>query len=165
MEPFLRVARLRTYKEDAMKRSLAVIIALLLSGCAMQLQTAAPEKDARAKSLAAPQDKALVYFVRPGIVGKPFAYDVICDNVKIGGTCGGYFAYAFLTAGKHVCTTRADNTATLELDLSPGKTYYVEQPVSPGLIKGFIDLKLLDAAEGKQKLSECTLSADNAATP
>jgi len=147
-----------------MKKTLVIIIALLLSGCAMQLQTATPEKDALAKALVAPPDKALVFFVRPGFIGKPFAYDVLCDNVKVGGTCGGFFIYSLMSAGKHICTTKADNTATLELIVEAGKTYYVEQPVSPGLLKGVIDLQLLEPTEGKKKLSECTLSADNAAT-
>ncbi len=63
--------------------------------------------------------------------------------------------------GKHHIETSRDNTSELDITLKSGQTYYIEQKMYPGIMKGIIKLEVLKAEEGRKKLSECSLSSDN----
>ena len=81
-----------------------------------------------------------------------------------GSVGGGYYIFTIADPGKHIITTSADNHTELEVTVDAGKTYYVEQTIYPGFLKGLIKLSLLDPMEGRKKLEECTLSEDNIAS-
>lgn len=148
-----------------MKRILLTAVILsLFTGCVqMQVNPAADDADAKAKSLAAPKGKALVYIIRPTMLGKPFAHEITMDGKKIGSTCGYYYIYAFASPGKHKFTAKGDNTGELDLSTDSGKTYYVQQKVYPLVWKGGVSLAVVNEAEGKKFLSECRLSGDTLA--
>ena len=132
----------------------------LLAGCvSMDFKPASDSLDKRAKALKPAKGKALVYVVRPGFIGKPFGRDVFVDGKVIGSNCGGYFVYFMTRPGVSTIKTKGDNTAELKIKVSSGKTYYVEQTVSPGLLKGVMGLKILDDKDGRKKLLECKLSS------
>ena len=147
-----------------MKRLVFVLIlAVVMSGCATEVKTASPNADRRAKALKAPKGMALVYFVRPTSMGKPFSTPIICDGKRLGSVCGWYFIYAYLKPGKHHFVSKRDNTTYLDATFAAGKTYFIEVSMYTGLAKGFVGLGLIDSKTGREKLQECTLSADNAA--
>jgi len=129
----------------------------------MQVNTASPEMDAKAKALVPPKGKSLVYIVRPTFLGKPFSHDITCDKVRIGSTCGGYYIFTVINPGKHIFTSKCDNTSEFELMTDAGKTYYLEESVYPGVLKGIVKLSEADQTAGKKKLGECKLSGDNTA--
>ncbi len=149
-----------------MKRNLTsffgIAIIILLTGCSA-VQKATTEADAQAKTLAAPGDKALVYIVRPNPLGLAIRFNVNCDDTYIGATGGQRFIYTYQSPGKHTFSSKAENTATLEVELAAGQTYYIEQIPKMGLIMARNQLALLDEATGKDKLGSCTLSAENVA--
>ncbi len=149
-----------------MKRNIyflyTLVLFLLLTGCSA-VQKASIEADAQAKTLAAPADKALVYIVRPNPLGLAIRFNVNCDDIYIGATGGQRFIYTYQSPGKHVFTSKAENTATLEIELAAGQVYYIEQIPKMGIIMARNQLALLDEATGKDKLGSCTLSAENVA--
>jgi hypothetical protein len=112
-------------------------------------------------SLTPPAGKALVYIIRDSYLGKPFAYKVTIDDVKIGSTYGGTYIYAFIKPGKHEINSKSDVKSKLEITVDAGKTYYVRQKVFSALAIGAAKLELLDNSEGEDKLSKCKISKDN----
>ena len=67
-----------------------------------------------------------------------------------GSVGGGYYIFTIADPGKHIITTSADNHTELEVTVDAGKTYYVEQTIYPGFLKGLIKLSLLDPMEGRK---------------
>ncbi len=126
----------------------------------MDFKPASDSLDKKARALKPARGKALVYVVRPGFIGKPFGRDIIVDGKKVGSNCGGYFIYFMTGGGSHTIKTTGDNTAELKISVSSGKTYFIEQTVSPGLLKGIMGLKILSSKEGREKLAECQLSSE-----
>jgi len=140
---------------------LAAIILSFLTGCVqMQVNTAPDNADAKAKALTPVKGKALIYIIRPTMLGKPFAHEITMDGKKIGSTCGYYYIYTFASPGKHKLTATGDYTGELDLTVEAGKTYYIEHKVFPALWKGGASLALINGTDGKKKLGECKLSAD-----
>jgi hypothetical protein len=139
-----------------------ITLVFLLAGCSA-VQKATVEADAQAKTLSAPTGKALVYIVRPSPFGLAIRFNVLCDGTQIGATGGQRFIYTYQNAGRHEITSKGENTAKLEINLSAGEIYYIEQIPQMGLIKARNKLVLLDEASGKDKLGACTLSSENVA--
>lgn len=150
-------------RRPAMKKFLiTAVILLLFTGCVqMQVNTAADDADAKAKSMNPPKGKALVYFIRDTYIGKPFAHEITKDGTKIGSTCGYYYIYTIVSPGKHKFISKGDFDGTLELSAEAGKTYYVQQKILPGVWTGGTSLELLKDSDGKTRLAQCKLSADN----
>jgi hypothetical protein len=140
-----------------------VISALILAGCATEVKTASSSADQRAKALKPPKGMALVYFVRDTTVGKPFATPVWCDGKRLGSTCGWYYVYAYINPGKHRIKSERDNTTEIDVAFSADKTYFIEMRIFSGFAKGTVKLEQIDSKSGREKLQQCTLSADNAA--
>jgi hypothetical protein len=140
-----------------------IISALILAGYATEVKTASPNADQRAKALKPPKGIALVYFVRPTSLGKPFSTPVICDGKHLGSTCGWYFVYAYLNPGKHRIKSQRDNTTEIDVNFIANNTYFIEMSMYPGVAKGMVKLAQIDLKTGRARLQECTLSADNTA--
>jgi hypothetical protein len=139
---------------------IAIVFVILMTGCSA-VQKATAEADAHAKTLSTLSDKALVYIVRPSPFGLAIRFNVMCDGTYIGATGGQRFIYTYQTPGMHEFTSKAENTAKLSIDLAAGQVYYIEQIPKLGIIMARNSLNLLDEATGKEKLSACTLSAEN----
>ena len=63
----------------------------------------------------------------------------------------------------HLFLSKAENKSTLELEVEAGKIYYIEQIPTMGFLYARNRLRLLDDVAGQEKLSACTLSAENEA--
>jgi len=148
-----------------MKKSYLIFLSFfltmgLLSACvSMDHKPASSKLDLRAKNLKPSRGRALVYIVRPGFIGKPFARDIFVDGKKVGSNCGGQYIYFISKPGTRTLKTKGDNTAELKIKFKSGKIYFIEQTVSPGLMKGIMGFKQLSQSEGKKKLNECQLSS------
>jgi hypothetical protein len=140
-----------------------IISALILAGCATEVKTASSSADQRAKALKPPKGMALVYFVRDTTVGKPFATPVWCDGKRLGSTCGWYYIYAFISPGKHRIKSERDNTTEIDVAFAADKTYFIEMRIFSGFAKGTVKLEQIDSKSGREKLQQCSLSADNTA--
>jgi hypothetical protein len=140
----------------------ALVFLILFGGCSA-VQKATIEADAQAKTITVPADKALVYIVRPSPFGLAIRFNVNCDGSYVGATGGQRFIYTYQNPGVHEFTSKSENTAKLSVDLAAGQIYYIEQIPQMGIIMARNKLNLLDEVTGKEKLSACTLSAENVA--
>lgn len=139
---------------------LPIFVFVVLAGCAsMNSVSEMPaEMDARVKSLQAPAGKALVYIIRPSILGKPFGSQITANEAFIGTTQGGIYIYSILEPGEYKFkVTGHDKDAEFSAKFEAGQTYYIYQSMYPGMIRGFTSLEVVDAAKGRAALNECKL--------
>ncbi len=139
-----------------------IALLVLITGCSA-VQKATMEADAEAKTLSTPDSTALVYVVRPNFLGTAIRFKVYCDGKYIGTTGGQRFIYTYQKPGNHIFLSKAENSSELSIELNAGNVYYIEQIPQMGIIMARNKLQLLDELSGKEKLNECTLSAENEA--
>ncbi len=140
---------------------LAVVAALLvasppvLAGDMVQVQ---PTK------MGEPKDgKALVYFVRPQMMGKAIKFWAFADEKPLGATKGRQFTFAYVSPGKHMFWTKAENISTLTLNVEGGKTYYLQQKSKMGGMKARVKLLEITEADAQATFKKCkyaTLTAE-----
>jgi hypothetical protein len=135
-------------------------VCTILFSCAGSMPKADMALDQKAKAMAVPEDKALVYVIRPTTYGFAVGMDVFCDNKKVGTTTGQRYLYMLLNPGRHQFMSKAENKSEQILNLKAGMTYYLEQQVKMGFLKARNNLVLLSAAEGREKLEKCNLIKD-----
>jgi hypothetical protein len=136
------------------------LVLALAPGCATMnnVSKMPPDVDAKAKRLTAPEDQALVYVVRPTMLGYPFGGTVTANGEFIGTTQGGIYIYALLPPGDYKFrVTGHDNDTDVAVKLEAGKVYYIYQSLYTGLFKGVTSLKVVSAEEGREALGQCAL--------
>ncbi|MBN9358420.1 DUF2846 domain-containing protein [Herbaspirillum huttiense] len=134
--------------------SLALVSAL--SGCAVPM--ADPAKDAQLKEFKIDKDKSAVYIYRNETMGAAVRMDVAVDGAPLGRTAAHTYLYKELTPGKHVITSTAENTETLEIDAKPGVLTYIWQEVKMGILMARNKLHLVDEEEGQAGVKESKLA-------
>lgn len=112
--------------------------------------------------LSPPENKSLVYILRPSAKGFAVDLGVEMDGKVVGRNSGRQFIYTYAEPGKHIFLGLGENMFELPIVLQAGKTYYIEQKIKAGLWRPRTKLIRLDDSSGKQKLLKCRLSADNA---
>jgi hypothetical protein len=137
------------------------LTASLLSSCSTAKLSA--EELQRTKNLSPAEGKALVYILRPSMVGSLIKFDVSCDGISLGSTTGKRFIYANLEPGVRKLLGEAENKEEIFLEVEAGKTYYLEQQAKMGLLMARTGWNKLTDSEGKKKLGKCKLSGDCAA--
>jgi hypothetical protein len=142
-----------------MKRfSFVLIAALVLAGCA-SVPMGDPKRDAELKSFAVSQDKAGIYIYRNESMGAAVKMDVSVDGQAIGQTAAKTYFYKEVAPGKHVVSSTAENTDTLEVDAKPGTLTFIWQEVKMGLLYARNKLHLVSEEEGKKGVQESSLAA------
>jgi hypothetical protein len=137
---------------------------LLLTTSHAVCQQVRDQKDSVAKQLNPIEGKAIVYIIRPAILGLIIKMDVECNSSFIGSTLPGEYIYTILEPGMHHFESKAENRAKLEINLEGGKIYYLKQQVSPGVLTFRSKLKLMTEKKGKDELSLCRISKRNVFT-
>ena len=144
-----------------MKTALTVSVTLLcLAGCA-SVKMGDAGKDAAAKTFVAPKDGAGIYIYRNETMGAAVKMDVALDGSPIGQTAAKTYFYREVRPGKHVVTSVAENSESLEIDAEPGVLYYVWQEVKMGILRARNKLQLVDENVGKQGVLESKLAESN----
>lgn len=134
------------------------VLSLGVSGCSTSKISSGGLQNLKDQS--PPEDKALVYIVRPSIYGTAVKFNVFCNNNNIGSTTGRRFIYAFVDPGLHKFLVKAENKTELFLEVSPGKTYFLEQQPKTGLLRARCELVRVDESAGRKKLQVCKLSGN-----
>ena len=107
---------------------------------------------------AQPADKALIYVLRPSMMGNKIQSKLAVDGDWKGVNRGNnYFSFT-LDPGEHLFCSLAENHSVLKLDVAAGKTYYLQQHVRMGVMKARNKLELMNEEEGKAKLADAHLS-------
>lgn len=128
-----------------------------LAGCAT-VPMGSAEQDATLKKFTPPADKAGLYIYRNESMGSAVTMHVLLDNTPIGDTAAKTYLYKEIAPGKHVITSLAENTDTLEIDAKAGTAIYVWQEVKMGAFSARTKLHLVDEATGQKGVSESKLA-------
>ena len=138
---------------------LFTICSLLLTDCASTSKSSA-ENDAAAKTFATSETKGIVYLYRPG---RAFAGS-IQTPIKINGLDAGgagpgtYFKWE-LQPGKYtVSSATQGSSAVVELDVEPGKLYFLMQDYKFDVVMGAkVTIENTDAGKGKKAVEKSKL--------
>jgi len=103
-------------------------------------------------------DKALVYVLRPTMMGHRFQSKLAVDGGWKGVNRGNNYFYFALQPGAHYFCSSTDNYSVLQLEVEAGKTYYLQQHVRMGKKELNCKLTALTEEEGKAKLAHAHLS-------
>lgn len=101
-----------------------------------------------------PADKALVYVLRPTMMGNKIQTKLAVDGQWVGVNRGHNYFFLTLEPGEHYFCSKAENKSVLALKVEAGKTYFVEQKVKIGFMKARNKLAVLPDEEGKKKLAK-----------
>ena len=144
-----------------MTARLATIVLLLLSlaGCA-SVPMGDAKKDAELKTFTPKPGVAGLYIYRHESFGAAVRMDVEVDGKPIGQTAANTYFYREVPPGRHVITSKAENTDTLEIDTVAGKLYYIWQEVKMGFMFARTKLSLVGEDEGRKGVLESQLAAD-----
>lgn len=134
-----------------------ILVVLLVAGCA-SVPMGDEARDNQLKTFVAPKDRAGVYVYRNESIGAAVKMDVEIDGQPIGQTAKRTYLYAEVPPGKHMVTSKAENTETLELDAKPGMLYYIWQEVKMGILFARNKLHLVPEAQGKAGVAETSLA-------
>ncbi|WP_313060498.1 DUF2846 domain-containing protein [Pseudomonas rhodesiae] len=110
---------------------------------------------------AAVADKGLVYVVRPSNVGMLVRFNVFLDDKEadseMGYNRGNQYIYFFVTPGKHVISSKAENWADMTVDVKAGEVVYLKQEVEMGFAVARNSLKVLNDLEGRYLVKDASL--------
>ncbi len=107
-----------------------------------------------AKMAEAKDGHAIIYVVRPAMVGKAIKFWAFCDDMPLGVTKGKTYTFGHVPAGKYVCWSKAENVSALDMEVEAGKTYYLWQKARMGGMKARVKLTEATEAEGQAALKK-----------
>ena len=102
----------------------------------------------------APPDKALIYVVRPTMMGNKIQTKLSVDQKWVGVNRGDNYFFFTLDPGEHYFCSTAENHSVLALKVEAGKTYYLQQKVRMGFMKASNRLAVISEEEGEVALSK-----------
>jgi hypothetical protein len=105
-----------------------------------------------------PADKALIYVLRPAMMGNKVQTKLAVDGDWKGVNRGNNYFYFTLDPGEHYFCSEAENHSLLTLKVEAGKTYYLQQHVEMGVLKARNKVESMTEEEGKAKLEKAHLS-------
>ncbi len=104
--------------------------------------------------------KALVYVVRPSMVGTLVRFNVFVDGQnpenEFGWTRGKEYIHFYLKPGKHQIHSKAENWSSIEVDLKPNSITYIKQNAEMGIIMAQNNIHVIPDYEGKYHLISTT---------
>lgn len=107
---------------------------------------------------AQPADKALIYVLRPSMLGNKIQSKLAVDGNWKGVNRGNNYFFFMLDPGEHFFCSVAENHSLLTLKLEAGKTYYIQQHIEMGLMKARNELGSMNEEEGQNKLAKAHLA-------
>lgn len=105
-----------------------------------------------------PVDKALIYVLRPSMIGMAIQSKLAVDGDWKGVNRGNNYFYFALDPGEHFFCSVAENRSVLKLNVEAGKTYYLQQHISLGVAKARNKIELMADEEGRKKAATANLS-------
>lgn len=106
----------------------------------------------------APAGKAMIYVLRPTIIGYKVNSKLAVDGEWVGVNRGRTYFYFPVEPGERFFCSEAENQDYLALTVEAGKTYFLQQKVEAGLWKARTNLVVMTEAEGRKKLEDVNLS-------
>jgi hypothetical protein len=106
----------------------------------------------------APSDKALIYIVRPSNAAGRIQTRLAVDGSWVGANYGNNYFFLTLDPGEHHFCSQAEDRNVLSLNLQAGKTYYLVQTVTTGMMKSRSTLQVITDLDGQESLTKSRLS-------
>lgn len=106
----------------------------------------------------APSDKAMIYVLRPTIIGYKINSKLAVDGNWVGVNRGKTYFFFPVESGEHYFCSESENQDYLALTVEAGKTYFLQQKVEAGVWKARTNLVVMNDAEGRKKLESVNLS-------
>jgi hypothetical protein len=122
-------------------KSLFLFFIFILSG--LQFCSAQP-------ILPAPEDKAVVYFVRPSAMGYMINFSYFDSSQFIGQFNGRNYLRYECDPGTHLFWARCENRDFVEAELEAGRIYFIEAKVRIGWISSRVRLFPVDPGDGEK---------------
>lgn len=144
------------------KLILIALLSLLSVGCASVPMESA-DKTSTLKQFSPPAEgKAGLYIYRYGSFGAALKKDVWIDDECVGETARNVFFYKEVEGDKeHKIATESEFSPNdLLLKTVAGKLYFIQQYIKFGAFVGGAGVKLVDEAEGKEKVQGLGLAAE-----
>ncbi len=143
--------------------TLLVAITLVLGGCASM-----PSADVMKAEVANYQlpklpaeGQAMVYVVRPSIVGSLIRFNVFLDDKEasseMGYTRGKQYIYFSVAPGNHTVYSKAENWAQNLVDVKAGDIIFLQQNPAMGIVMARNDLFKIDDYQGKYQVKNLSV--------
>jgi hypothetical protein len=98
----------------------------------------------------APEDKAVVYFVRTSSYGFAINFSYFDSTTLIGVFNGPKYIRYECDSGQHLFWARSENRDFVEAELEAGKIYFIEAIVKMGAVKAGVELVPVNADDPKK---------------
>jgi hypothetical protein len=131
----------------------SLFCAALLTGCAT-VKMSSVAMDTQAKTFSVKPGKANIYFYRDWWFSGIELHGVELDGKPMGETTRMTYFMFEVEPGKHTLVSIPMNDPPLELEVKPGKNYFVQQLFFP---MGRTGLAVNDEEEGKVSVLKCQL--------
>ncbi|MGH9384288.1 MAG: DUF2846 domain-containing protein [Vicinamibacterales bacterium] len=106
----------------------------------------------------APSDKGLVYVIRPTNAGSRIQTRLAVDGTWIGANYGNNYFFVTVDPGEHHFCSQAEDRSVLSLNVQAGKTYYLLQTVTTGMMRSRSSLQVVTDQDGQDGLTKSSLS-------
>ncbi len=133
----------------------AVVLVFITAGCATMPTQEQMDADIAGYTLPkqpAPTS-ALVYVVRPSGVGPIIRFNVFLDNIEdaseMGYTRGSQYIYFFVSPGRHIIYSKAENWAKITVTADPREVIFIKQVPHMGIFMARNSLEQIPDEEGK----------------
>ena len=146
-----------------MKIKLIAVMALLFaSSCAtVSLEQMKSETKGYSLPFKPKKDNAIVYVVRPSMVGTLIRFNVFLDDKQdsseMGYTRGNEYVYFYVTPGSHTIMSKAENWADVTIDAKSGDQIFIKQNPTMGFIMARNNLQKLPETEGKFYIKKASM--------
>jgi hypothetical protein len=126
-----------------------------LKGCGPKEEKHSAETDKKTHpEPTPPADKALLFVVRPTMMGNKIQTKLAVDGTWVGVNRGNNYFFVVVEPGLRYLCSSAENRSVMKLTVEAGKTYYLQQKIRMGMMKASNKLELIDEAEGKKALGK-----------
>lgn len=117
----------------------------------------ASQAQAERKTFTIAPDKSGIYVFRSESIAPLVKMDVAIDGQTIGRTAAKTYLFKEVSPGKHIVSSSAENTDTLEVEAKPGTLTYVWQEVKMGVLFARTKLHPVSEEEGRKGVRESSL--------
>ncbi len=126
------------------------LIAASLMGCAA-VPAVDSQPDGALKTSSVVPDRSAIFMYRDDAVGTKASIGVYLDGASLGRLADKSYIYREVTPGRHTVVSKAENIATLDLNVEAGSLAFVRQEVTPGKSSQRSELHLISEAEAMQQ--------------
>ena len=105
-----------------------------------------------------PPEMAMIYVLRPTMMGNGIQTKLAVDGEWKGVNRGNNYFFFPLRPGEHYVCSKAENRSVITINVEAGKTYYLQQHITMGVLKARNSVDVMKEDEAKGKLEKLNLA-------